>query len=340
MEKKKPLLKSMLPIVLALSLSIGMVAVDLLKKDGGDELNDTSKEIEDETNLDCHGVSVKHISTTKGARDVVTRTFTYQIAPENASQKVSLSLAWKDYSGTESVDDYMAYTLDQDNHMVTLTSKKAFGNVIEAKIISAIDPSIFAAIELHFVQRFTGFKEDGFGNIMLSESLTSLETLTAESTFLGNMTDVKTARFHPTFSDVYTKPYPSGHEVTYTIQFNRYEPYVKSEFVSSPGLKTNFQAAMNKVGNESGGNIWAEQSTAKPLEGLDKVYQKLSYADQRLLNKEATIGICRVYKCLIHLDESNKMDYEVRWLLKANTSDLDSYLDDVSITPSETYLDF
>lgn len=339
---KSPKIKNIAAIGAAVLLSASLIAADILKKGEGEAREDASLPLDEEASVSSNGIKVTHIGTVKNSSNQVTKTFTYSITPENASKEVSLSLYWQDTTCTEDLSSYMSGTLDAEKQTVTLVCVKSFAYVIEAKLTSAIDSSIYATIELHYVQRFSGFRENcenrAEGEVVREELLSAVETIKDQDEFIASQKDQSTARFYPKFGTRFTKPYPNGTQATYTVQYVGIIPWVKSEFVSDE-MKARFQAVIDELESKDS-TIWQTNDPSVPLKGIDEIYKALPYADQRTLNRGGEVGVRRVYACTCYLDEDNSTSYYVHWVLKATTAELSNYLANVSITPDATSIDF
>lgn len=341
MKQKKT--KTILAASIAMALSASLIAGGILKKGGGEAREDASQNLDGETDVTSHGISVSHIGTVQNAKKSI-KTFSYTITPANASKEVSLSLYWKDSTYEADVADYVTYAIDSEKQTITLTCSAPFDHVMEAKVVSAIDESLYAILELNYVQRFISFVEnyDGRekGETVLGEDLLTVTALSDQEKFVTAQKTQSTARYYPKFSLTYTKPYPNGHDATYTVNYAGTVPWVQSEFLNDDALEARIQAAIDEVENGSEDSVWLSDTPSVVLEGVAKVYEKLSYSDQRRLNKEGVIGVARSYDCLVYLDEGNSMSYTVRWALKADVTKLRSYLADVTVGLETTSIDF
>ncbi len=341
MKQKKT--KTILITSLAMALSASLIAGGILKKGGGEARENASQSLDDETDVTSHGISVSHIGTVQNAKKSI-KTFSYTITPANASKEVNLSLYWKDATYEADVADYVTFAIDSEKQTITLTCSAPFDHVMEAKVTSAIDESLYATLELNYVQRFISFVENYEGRVkgetVLGEDLLTVTSLSDQEAFLTSQKTQSTARYYPKFSVTYTKPYPSGYNATYTVNYAGTVPWVQSEFLNDDALQARIQKAIDEVESASEESVWLSDAPSVVLEGVAKVYEKLSYSDQRRLNKEGVIGVARSYDCLIYLDEGNRMTYTVRWALKADVTKLRSYLADVTVGLETTSIDF
>ena len=338
-SKKKR--RSALAITASLALLCGIVTAGIIKSNSLSEGGETSKKEEGvEEGILNNGVQAKLLSTSTNSNGEITKVFTYSVNPSNASQVVTADLSWQDKTYTGDVSQYMTVSVDTTAKQITLVCLQAFDHVIEAKITSAIDSSLYSLVTLNYVQRFLKFVvENEFSDIMFTETIDEATNPSNPSVFIASQTTQETARYKPTFSEVYTKEYPSGHRANYTMSFKKIEPYINLSSVGQE-LRESYRAAMNEVQTDAGTDLWMSSSASEIIEGIAKIYEKLSYALQRKLNKAGYIGIERVYTVNAELDENAKKTYSTGWVLQVDVTTLRSYLSDVTVNPEAANIDF
>ncbi len=342
---KKPFMKKNAKNVLAISAALALLAgvlVTGIGKNGfaSDDLSASQKQ-NDDHRIDEHGLIVKHVSTIDGDTDYPSKIFSYSVTPSNASREVTLAISWQDGTYTEDTKNYFETSIDTANCQITIKCIKAFDHVAVAKVTSIHDTSLFAEITLNYIQRFLGFQpydslKDG---VMREETISKYVAPKDEESFMKMITTQSSAAFYPAFSEIYTKEYPGGHEAQITATYNKAKPYTADPLLGYE-ITMRYQAALNAVESETEGGVWRKQTSADLIEGLAKVYEKMSYADQRELNNAGYIGFKRLYTTKGYIDENAKDTWSSYWIIKVAVKDLRSYLADVTVTLEETNLDF
>ncbi len=340
---KKPLRKNNVKnIIIGASLAIlcGIVAIGIAKNGlfSGD-LVPSPKESSDEK-IEDHGLNVKYVKTVQGDGQHLTKIFTYSITPSNASKEVNLSISWEDSSYTEDTDDYFETSIDTGSCEISIKCIKAFDHVALAKVTSIIDPDLNASITLNYVQKFLGFlpRDDTSNGVMRIDTLSTDQGPRDEASFMKMITEQSTAFAYPAFSDVYTKEYPAGHTASYTAYYKKSKCYSKHPDLGQE-TEQRYEAAMKAVEEEVGGALWTKQTQEDLIEGIAKIYERMSCDDQRLLNEAGYIGIRRLYSTTISLGEES-YTYPSYWVLRVDVKSLRSYLADVTVSLEETNLDF
>ncbi len=341
---KKPLRKNNVKNIIAIGASLailcGIVATGIVKNGlFSAELTPSPKESSDEK-IEDHGLNVKYVKTIQGDGQHLTKIFTYSITPSNASKEVTLSIFWEDSSYTEDTDDYFETSIDTGSCEISIKCIKAFDHVALAKVTSIIDPDLNASITLNYVQKFLGFlpRDDTSNGVMRIDTLSTDQGPRDEASFMKLITEQSTAYAYPAFSDVYTKEYPAGHTASYEAYYKKSKCYSEHPDLGQE-TEQRYEAAMKAVEEEAGGVLWTKQTQAGLIEGIAKVYEKMSYNDQRLLNEAGYIGIRRLYTTTVSLGEES-YPYPSYWVLRVDVKSLRSYLADVTVSLEETNLDF
>lgn len=338
---KKKNVKNVLLISSALTLLAGVIGAGIPKNDFASEETNMKQKEDGGHTIDEHGLIVKHVSTIDGDTDYPSKIFSYAVTPSNASREVTLSIAWQDGTYTEDTKNYFQTSIDTSNCQITIKCIKAFDHVAVAKVTSVHDTSLFAEITLNYVQRFLGFQpydisKDG---VVREETISKYTNPKDEESFIKTITTQSSAVFYPSFSEVYTKEYPGGHSATITATYNKAKTYTSDPSLS---YETNmhYQSLLKEVESETEGGVWRKQSSADLMEGLAKVYERMTYAEQRELNSAGYIGIRRLYTTKGYIDENAQGTWSSFWIIKVAVKDLRSYLADINVTLEETNLDF
>ncbi len=337
---KKKNAKSILAISAALAILGGVLAAGILKngtlsdEPGSSQFGETDP-------IDDHGLKLKHVKTIEGDGTHLTKIFSYTITPSNASKEVTLAISWQDSSYTENTSNYFTTSIDTTLCQITIKCIKAFDHVAVAKITSKIDADLNASITLNYVQKFLGFQaKDELANfVMREDTISTYKGPSDEASFQKMITTQSTAVCYPAFSEVYTKEYPSGHNATYTASYKKSKCYTADPDIGQE-LTESYEAAMKAVEAEAGGALWQKQTQADLIEGIAKVYERLTYDEQRLLNAAGYIGIKRHYPTHVYLDDNAQDNWSSFWVIKVDVKSLRSYLSDVTVALEESNLDF
>ena len=342
---KKPLLKKKTKNILAISAALailgGVLAAGIAKNGSLSDGIATTQETSIEAPIEDHGLNLKHAQTILGDGFHITKIFTYTITPSNASKEVTLDITWKDSSYQENTANYFSTSINTATCEITIKCIKAFDHVAIAKVTSKIDAKFSANITLDYVQKFTGFKirNANGSKVMREDTITSSQGPNDEASFLKMITTQETATYYPTFTEVYTKKYPSGYTAKYTASYIESFCYTANSKLGAT-FEDRYTEVMQKVEASAGGALWQKQTQADLIEGIAKVYEQMSYDDQRLLNQAGYIGIKRSYFVKAYLDKDAEDTWNSYWVIKVDVSTLRSYLSDVNFSIEETNLDF
>ena len=341
---KQPLTKKNVKSILAISAALALLGSVLaagILKNGVLSDDKVTSQIDDSHTIDDHGLKLKHVKTVEGDGFHLTKIFSYTITPSNASKEVELAISWQDKSYAESIANYFTTSVDTSACEITIKCIKAFDHVAVAKVTSKIDTDLNASITLNYVQKFLGFQaRNELANfVMREDTISTYQAPKDEASFLKMIQTQSTAVCYPTFSEVYTKEYPGGHNATYTASYLKSKCYTADPNIGQE-LTLSYEAAMAAVESEAGGALWTKQTSADLIEGIAKVYERLTYDEQRLLNAAGYIGIKRLYPTHVYIDDNAKDDWSSFWVIKVDVKSLRSYLADVTVTLEETNLDF
>ena len=338
--KSKKNVKSILAISAALAILGGVLAAGILKNGSfSDELATSQKEKSDETIIN-HGIEVKHAQTIPGDGAHITQIFSYTITPSNASKEVTLEISWQDTSYTANTAEYFETSIDSTACEISIKCIQAFDHVAIAKVTSVIDSDFTSSITLNYVQKFLSFKErdQSARKIILTDTITAYQNPTDEDKFLKLAQSQDTAVCYPAFSTVYTKEYPDGHNATYVATYKRAKCYMANADTEID-LEDRYEEIMAAVDTEAGGGLWQKQTRADLIEGIAKVYERMTYDEQRRMNEAGYIGIKRHYPTKVSLGAIS-YTWASYWAIRVDVTTLRSYLADVTFSITETNLDF
>ncbi len=331
--------KSILAISAALAILGGVLAAGIVKNGVlSDEI--VTSQVDNTDPIDDNGLRLKHVKTVQGDGAHLTKIFSYTITPSNASKEVTLDISWQDKAYTEDTANYFTTSIDTSACEITIKCIKAFDHVAVAKITSKIDVDLNASITLNYVQKFLRFqaKDELARCVMREDTINTYKGPSDEASFLKMIQTQSTAVCYPLFSEVYTKEYPAGHNATYSAYYLKSKCYTADPDIGQE-LILSYEAAMKTVEEEAGGGLWQKQTQADLIEGIAKVYERLTYDEQRLLNAAGYIGIKRHYPTHVTLGDLSD-DWSSFWVIKVDVKSLRSYLADVTVTLEESNLDF
>ncbi len=338
--KSKKNVKSILAISAALAILGGVLAAGILKNGfQSDDLATSQKEGGDDL-VENHGLDVKYARTIQGDGAHITQIFSYTVTPSNASKEVTLEISWQDTSYTANTAEYFETSIDTSACEITIKCIQAFDHVAIAKVTSVIDSDFTSSITLNYVQKFLGFKErdESAHRIVLTDTITAYQNPTDEDKFLKIAQSQDTAVCYPAFSTVYTKEYPDGHNATYVATYKKAKCYI-ADVNTEVELEDRYEEIMAAIDTEAGGGLWQKQTRADLIEGIAKIYERMTYDEQRLMNAAGYIGIKRHYPTKVSLG-SISYTWASYWAIRVDVTTLRSYLADVTFTVGETNLDF
>ena len=132
--------------------------------------------------------------------------YTFTVTPETSTRKdISGVLSFVD--GTQGIEDYLSFSIDQTNHTFTIVKKADFAHQARLVLSCNADPSVKATINLDCKQYFRGYSnvsEKTYKQILSNEDSVVIDSI---------KTDGATEINASNFSTVYTIGTYTGHRV-------------------------------------------------------------------------------------------------------------------------------
>lgn len=150
-KESKRLLFKLLSGVTATSLIVAGVGIYInLEKDFSSSNNE---ETSNDGFIKNEGIDIKLVNEIRNEDGTITRTFTYSIQPESATnQSVEVSM---EYDTGYPCDDVIEVNINENTKTINVTCLKPFSTPISLKVISLSNPDAVSSITLHYEKKVT-----------------------------------------------------------------------------------------------------------------------------------------------------------------------------------------
>ena len=166
--------------------------------------NQESSELE--TTEEVDNMAIKLMNKVTNQDGSTSYTYTFTITPETSTRKdISGTLAFNDNS--EGIEDYLTFTIDNQNGTFTITKKADFNKRAKLVLTCNADPSVKATITLDCKQYFKGFSD-------VSEKTYRKQLTEQDSVLINSIKNDGAIEINASnFSTVYTIPVRTNYRV-------------------------------------------------------------------------------------------------------------------------------
>ena len=147
----------------------------------------------------AENMRVALLNKTENQDGSISYTYNFTITPENATRKdISGTLSFID--GTEGIEEFLTFSIDQANMQFTITKKADFSHRAQLVLKCNADPSVRATMTLDCKQHFLGFNdvsEKTYRQVLSENDSVSIDALKVDGATeinAGNFTSVFTVR--------------------------------------------------------------------------------------------------------------------------------------------------
>ena len=95
-----------------------------------------------------NGITLELLSSTIDENDVITKSFTYSVLPENATNQSITAKA--SYTNESDCSEYLTVEVDEDTKTVTIYCYKDFSNLILVRLVSVSNKAATATITVNY----------------------------------------------------------------------------------------------------------------------------------------------------------------------------------------------
>ena len=161
--------------------------------------NEAIKNDDLQTTEEVENMSVKLMNKTENQDGSISYTYTYTVMPGNSTRKDIIGeLSFVD--GTEGIDEFLSFNIDQDNKRFTITKKADFAHQAKLVLTCNANTNIKATITLDCKQYFKGYNdvsEKTYQSLLTNTNSVSVSSIRNDGAREMNATN---------FSEVYTIP--------------------------------------------------------------------------------------------------------------------------------------
>ena len=170
-KESKRLLFKLLTGVTATSLIVAGVGIYInLEKDFSSSSNE---ETANNGFIKNQGIDIKLVNEISNEDGSITRTFTYSIQPESATnQSVEVLM---EYDTGFPCNDVIEVSINENTKTITVTCLKPFSTPISLKVISLSNPDAVSSITLHYEKKVTKITSTQDGFITFGEDFTTFD---------------------------------------------------------------------------------------------------------------------------------------------------------------------
>ncbi|MBO4682840.1 MAG: hypothetical protein J5618_03165 [Bacilli bacterium] len=159
-----------------------------------------------QTSETVENMSVALMNKSTNQDGSISYVYTFTVTPETSTRKdISGVLSFVD--GTQGVEDYLSFSIDQTNHTFTIVKKADFAHQARLVLSCNADPSVKATINLDCKQYFKGYSnvsEKTYKQILSNEDSVLIDSIKSDGA-----TEINASNF----STVYTIATYTGHRV-------------------------------------------------------------------------------------------------------------------------------
>lgn len=125
-------------------------------------------------------VQIKLLTTGTDADGNETRTFSYTITPDNATNKaITTSLAWTDSTVTDAISSYYSVSVDATAMTITVTMKQRTSHQATLTVASAANPSLTSKLTIDVMRHMTKLEAN---SAYAGRGVTFIKTLSDDAT--------------------------------------------------------------------------------------------------------------------------------------------------------------
>ena len=289
-----------------LSKNIGLFNWNNQTHQNENEFNDTSLVTEQ-----CvENMRVALMNKTANQDGSISYTYSFAITPENATRKdISGALSFID--GTEGIDEFLAFSIDQTNMQFTITKKADFNHRAQLVLKCNADPSVKATITLDCKQHFLGFNdvsEKTYRQIIDENNSVSMSSLKVDAATELNASN---------FSTIYTIRTNTAYRIEQmTATVTGYLTGDALNDMSDSGLTLDNTYAINQI------DLTNDLSLSAFANAVYSDSGKMPGTDALTFSQRDYFGVAYDIAMVYNVDNVIKT-YTAHMIIAASTSDLD-----------------
>ena len=240
----------------------------------------------------------------------ISYTYGFTITPENSTRKdISGTLSFID--GTEGIEEFLTFSIDQANMQFTITKKADFSHKAKLILTCNADPSVKATITLDCKQHFLGFNdvsEKTYRQVLTENDSISIDALKADGASEINASN---------FTSVFTVRTNTGYRVEQiTANLTGYVTGDAIDNMSDSGLAIDNTYAISQVDLTNNFTLSALYDAVYADSG------KMPGTDALTFSQREYFGIAYDLTLLYNVDNVTK-SYTAHMVAVADTDDLD-----------------